>query len=87
MSHYVYILRSEASGRYYCGQTQDLAHRLDEHNDPECMGTMTTKRCTGPWRLVWHRELGTRSEAIRIERKIKARGIGRFLEDIEVRER
>jgi hypothetical protein len=30
MSYYVYILQSESSGRYYCGQTSDLECRIEK---------------------------------------------------------
>jgi len=81
MPRWVYILQSQSSGRYYCGQTQDLESRLRQHNDPENPLTKTTKRFPGPWRLVWSREVETGSESVKLERQIKKRGIGRFLED------
>ena len=31
---YVYILRSQKSGKLYTGQTNNLDRRLVEHNDP-----------------------------------------------------
>ncbi|MDD3723564.1 MAG: GIY-YIG nuclease family protein, partial [Lutibacter sp.] len=30
---FVYILQSELTGKYYCGQTQNLQHRLLRHNN------------------------------------------------------
>jgi predicted GIY-YIG superfamily endonuclease len=36
MPAYLYILRSQTTGRYYIGSTQDLAARLKHHN---CGGT------------------------------------------------
>jgi putative endonuclease len=79
MPFWVYILRSESSGRFYCGQTNSLPHRLRQHNDPEHHATKTTKRFQGPWTLVWSSPCATRSEAILLEQKIKKRGIHRFL--------
>ena len=32
---YVYVIRSQATGRTYVGHTSDLAKRLSEHNDTE----------------------------------------------------
>jgi predicted GIY-YIG superfamily endonuclease len=49
----VYILRSETTGRHYCGQTDDLDRRLRQHNDSEYHGSRTTKRFEGPWTLLW----------------------------------
>ena len=77
---WVYVLRSEASGRYYCGQTSDLSRRIRQHNEPSHQGSQTTKRFKGPWRLVRCCECPNRSEAMKQERAIKKRGIARFLQ-------
>ena len=82
MSYRVYILRSESSGRYYCGYTDDVERRIRQHNDAGYTGSKTTKRFAGPWKQIWSHELPTRAEAMRLERKIKNRGIGRFLNDL-----
>ena len=79
MPYYVYILQSESTGRYYCGQTNNLDLRIKEHNDPSYATTKTTKRFKGPWGLVWSTELDDRSSAMKLERRIKKRGIGRYL--------
>ncbi|MFH1672854.1 MAG: GIY-YIG nuclease family protein [Pseudomonadota bacterium] len=79
MPFFVYILKSAATGRHYCGQTSDLDRRVSQHNDPCNQLTKTTKRFQGPWHLVWSRECGDRREAMRLERKIKKRGISRYL--------
>ena len=78
--YHIYVLRSESTGRCYCGQTDNLERRLEQHNDPNHHGTKTTKRFTGPWRLVWTQSCKTRAEAMALEKQIKKRGIGRFLE-------
>jgi hypothetical protein len=52
MGFWVYILQSQSCGRYYCGQTDDIEKRLDQHNDPENTFTRTTSRFKGPWRLI-----------------------------------
>jgi putative endonuclease len=77
---WVYILQSESSGRFYCGQTGDLNRRLRQHNDPHYVFSKSTKRFQGPWKLLWDQECPERSSAMRLERRIKQRGIGRFLE-------
>ena len=79
MTYYVYILESESTGRYYCGQTNNLERRIREHNDPAYRQTKTTKRFAGPWRLVWSGQFEDRSAAMCKESGIKKRGIGRFL--------
>ncbi len=73
----VYILRSQRTGRYYVGQTQDLTKHLAEHNS-ELAGHTRKEQ---PWLLVWHHRVGNRKEAMILERKIKKRGASRFLSD------
>jgi len=81
MAFWVYILMSQSTGRFYCGQTDDIEKRIQQHNDPENTFTKTTSRHKGPWKLVHKIQCTNRTEAIRLERKIKKRGIKRFLED------
>ena len=84
MTYYVYILQSESTGRYYCGQTKNLQQRLSHHNNPEYRSDATTRRFIGPWILVWSEQQDERSSAMTRERQIKKRGIKRFLEDSSV---
>ncbi|MCB1043887.1 MAG: GIY-YIG nuclease family protein [Acidobacteria bacterium] len=79
---WVYILQSQTSGRFYCGQTDDLVRRLREHNDPHYQGSKTTKRFKGPWIVVWNRTCSTRAKAMELETHIKKRGIKRFLSGV-----
>jgi len=79
---WVYILQSQATGRFYCGQTRKLDKRVLQHNDPASRLTLTTKRFEGPWKLVWSIDCATGSEATRLERIIKKRGISRYLKGI-----
>jgi putative endonuclease len=77
----VYILFSKGCKKFYTGHTQDLANRLSEHNLGE---TKSIKSCS-PWILVWKREIETRGEAMILENKIKKRGAGRFLTDLNIK--
>jgi putative endonuclease len=63
----VYILFSETIQQYYCGQTANLSHRLEQHNAQE---TLSNKHGI-PWNLVGYLELDTRAESMMLERKIK----------------
>jgi len=81
MTQWVYIIQSECNGRYYCGQSANVEQRLRQHNDPNYRGSKTTKRIPGPWRLVWTCPCHDRSHATLLERKIKKRGIARYLHD------
>jgi putative endonuclease len=67
---YVYILEN-AAGRFYVGQSADLASRLADHNSAgSTLGKFTRKN--GPWLLVWFEAHTCRSAAMRREREIKS---------------
>jgi putative endonuclease len=81
MAFSVYILQSDSSGRFYCGYSENVAQRLHQHNDPDYRLSKTTKRFKGPWNLVTTFSCDSLSDAVKLERKIKKRGIARFLQD------
>ncbi len=70
--YYVYILQSASTGRYYIGHTNNLCRRLSEHNDVVNRNSLTTKRFSGPWELLYTEQLMTRSEAMAREKQIKS---------------
>ena len=80
MSYLVYILFSDTCKKFYTGQSDNFANRINEHNRGE---TKSIKMCV-PWQLVWSTEVATRSEAMVLEKKIKSRGAARFLRDIGI---
>jgi putative endonuclease len=80
MSFTVYIVFSESTRKYYTGQTHDLVNRLAEHNN----GETASLKSGIPWKLIWNESCTTRSEAMKLEKKIKSRGAGRFLSDLGV---
>jgi putative endonuclease len=67
-SAFVYLLRC-ADGSLYCGWTVDVDRRLAQHQ----AGTASryTRRRL-PVELAWSRPMGSRSEAMREEARIKA---------------
>ena len=65
--HYVYIIQSAKSDRFYIGSTKDITKRLKEHNKNI---TRSTKH-KGPWNLVLQEELDTKCEAIKREHYLK----------------
>ncbi|HLE90669.1 MAG TPA: GIY-YIG nuclease family protein [Anaerolineales bacterium] len=75
---YVYIIRSQRLQRYYVGSTEVVEKRLQEHN----AGKSESTRAGTPWELIYTECFTTRSEAMLRERKIKARGIRRYLSDL-----
>ena len=74
----VYILHSQRLQKYYVGSTEFLEKRVQEHNS----GKSNSTRAGVPWKLIHVESFSTRSEAVFHERKIKARGIRRYLADI-----
>jgi len=72
----VYILRSESSGRYYIGQTHDLQKRLAYHQ----ANYSKSLKNRGPWKLVYHEEFPTRSDAVRRERYLKSQKDRAFID-------
>jgi putative endonuclease len=68
MTYSTYILHSQASGRFYIGQTQDLEKRLAKHN----AGYVKSTKAYKPWKLVWHQTFQSRSEAFQLEKKLKS---------------
>ena len=75
---YVYVLRSEKTGRRYVGSTQDIEERLQQHNSGQSLAT----RHGAPWKLIHHEEFPTRAEAVGRERFFKT-GKGRdFLDQL-----
>jgi putative endonuclease len=82
MLFFVYIIQSQTTGRYYCGQSSDPARRLRQHNDPYYQLSKTTKRFKGPWKLIWSHECPDRRQATRLERSIKGRGVKRYLDEL-----
>ena len=69
MAYWVYVLQSDSTGRYYVGQTCDLAARLARHT----AGRAPATRNRGPWQLVYSEEQPTRQAAVARERQLKAR--------------
>ena len=65
--YYVYVLQSQSNGRFYIVQTNNLTRRLVEHNQ----GKSAYTKNKGPWELVGNISCDTRSEAMRIEKKLK----------------
>ena len=67
MGFTVYILYSKTIDLFYKGQTSDIEDRLKRHNHG------TEKATSGgiPWELVWSTTKSTRSEALKLEKKLK----------------
>lgn len=66
--YFAYILRSQKTGKYYIGSTEDVAKRLIRHNS----GRNKSTKAGVPWSLVRVEECATRQEAYRREFQIKS---------------
>jgi putative endonuclease len=64
----VYVLQSEASGKFYIGSAEDLPSRLAEH----MRGHSPYTRNRGPWVLKYSEAHPSLAEARRRERQIKS---------------
>ena len=67
MNFYVYILESQVDSSLYIGQSQNIEERLKNHNLGNIKSTTTKK----PWKLYAYKIVGSRSESVIIEKKMK----------------
>ena len=73
---WVYVLRSQADGTLYVGQTNDLAGHVHQHNDPAHNRSQYTRRRPSPWALGQQEVFSSRAAAMARERFLKS-GHGR----------
>lgn len=76
--HYVYILRSRQTGRYYIGCTNRLDQRLREHN----AGRSSSTKAYRPWEMVHKEDFLTLLGARRRERHLKRMKNRAYLEKV-----
>jgi len=70
MSYWAYVLQNPQS-RFYIGHTDDLEHRVANHNRLDKIARKFTRK-NGPWIQVWCEQHPDRASAMRREREIKA---------------
>ena len=73
--HYVYLLKSQKSGKAYIGQTDNLKQRFYQHNHGQNQSTKSDV----PWELVAYEAY--RSKALAMERERKLKRYGKALSD------
>ncbi|MCK5329948.1 MAG: GIY-YIG nuclease family protein [Candidatus Marinimicrobia bacterium] len=64
----MYVLISISTEQLYIGHTNNIERRLNEHNKGKSIST----RNRGPWKLVGYITRDTRSEAMKIEKRLKS---------------
>ncbi|MEO8043388.1 MAG: GIY-YIG nuclease family protein [Spartobacteria bacterium] len=73
----VYVLLNKQARRYI-GLTENLERRLQDHN----AGVSKWTKSRGPWKLVWHSEPMSLSDARKLENQLKRQKGGRGLDHI-----
>jgi putative endonuclease len=68
MKYYLCILESIKDGSFYIGQTQNVNARLKKHNAGYNLATKSKR----PWDLLFFAEYSSRSESMKMEKKLKA---------------
>lgn len=66
---YVYMLQSLRTRKLYIGHTDNVARRVEEHNNGR--GGKYTRQ-NGPWRLICHESYPDRSSAVQREMYLKS---------------
>jgi putative endonuclease len=67
----VYVIENQA-GRRYIGFSEDADKRLEQHNAGQSSWTAKYR----PWKLIWRSEFLSRSDALKLEKKLKRQGRG-----------
>ena len=67
MTHYVYIIYSQARNIFYTGVTSNLSKRLQYHNNANNGFTSAGR----PWKILWSTNKSSKLEAEVLEKKIK----------------
>lgn len=65
--HFVYILKSLKTNKYYTGSTNDIQKRLTRHN----AGQNKSTKHGIPWILIYQEEFDTKQNAYKREMEIK----------------
>jgi len=65
--YFVYIIKSETTGSWYYGSSQNPHSRLIQHN----ANTNISTKKRGPWKLIFIRPFTNKSDALVFERQLK----------------
>jgi len=67
--YFVYLLKSQKTGKLYFGHTDDLRKRIREHND----GLAHSTKPYRPWRIIYYEAYTSKEEACHREHNLKLR--------------
>ena len=65
--YYSYVLQSEKDGKLYCGYTQDLARRFEQHQRGEVPSTRERR----PLKLIYYEACSRQEDALQREQYFK----------------
>lgn len=68
--HWLYILRSNSTGKCYIGYTNNLRKRLTSHTSDKNLATKNR----GPWKLIYLEGFVSELDALDREKKLKQFG-------------
>ncbi|WP_200978672.1 GIY-YIG nuclease family protein [Echinicola sp. 20G] len=77
----VYILYSPSIDTFYIGYTQDLIHRLSQHNEHVFSGSFTHR--ASDWEVYFSLGCKSKRQAHEIERYIKRNKSRKYLENLK----
>ncbi len=66
--YYVYIIKSQKTGKSYKGSTSNLKVRFTEHNK----GLTVSTKHGAPWELIYYEAFQKKSDALREEKFLKS---------------
>lgn len=66
----IYAVYNKQANKFYIGQTEYLARRINEHNSHTYQGY--TSRFQGLWELIYQESAANRSEALAREKQLKS---------------
>ncbi|WP_026711098.1 GIY-YIG nuclease family protein [Flavobacterium filum] len=80
MSHFIYILYSETTSKYYIGESYNLDERIKNHNQHFYQNSFS--KIANDWKLLLSYECIDRHSALYLERFIKKMKSRLFIEKI-----
>jgi putative endonuclease len=80
MPHFLHIIYSKSSTKYYVGETHDVQERILKHNQHEYSNAFS--KIANDWTLALAFECNDRNEALFLERFLKKMKSKMFIEKI-----
>ncbi len=80
MTHFLYILYSKSSTKYYVGESHDVQERIRKHNEHQYHNSFS--KIASDWNLVLAFECEDRNTSLYLERFIKKMKSKKFIEKI-----